>query len=81
MNLLKVSKHARERLIERLGSSEIAPQLMDRLKQANDCGASGLYANGWFYVIRNNILVTVRPKPRGNRTSAATDKRNFAAVG
>jgi hypothetical protein len=36
---LIISKHARERLTTRLGSPEIAPRLMDLLREAGDAGA------------------------------------------
>ncbi len=39
---LKVSKHARQRLTERLGSPEIEPRLMDKLREASDAGACGV---------------------------------------
>jgi hypothetical protein len=66
---LIISKHARERLTTRLGSPEIAPRLMDLLREAGDAGACGVIVGPWLYVIKSNVLVTVRPKPRNGRPS------------
>ncbi len=66
---LKVSKHARQRLTERLGDPAIEPRLMDKLREASAAGASGVISGRWLYVIKNEVLVTVRPKPQGRRPS------------
>ncbi len=66
---LKVSKHARQRLTERLGNPEIEPRLMDKLREASDAGASGVISGRWLYVI-------VRPKPQGGRPSMEPAIRN-----
>jgi hypothetical protein len=73
---LKVSKHARQRLTERLGNPEIEPRLMDKLREASDAGACGVIAGGYLYVIKNEVLVTVRPKPQGGRTAMEPATRN-----
>ena len=67
-NPLIVSKHARQRLLERLGSAEISEALMSRLREANDAGACGLSIGKWLYVIKSGVLVTVRPMPRAMST-------------
>jgi hypothetical protein len=73
---LKVSKHARQRLTERLGNPEIEPRLMDKLREASDAGACGVISGRWLYVIKNEVLVTVRPKPKGGRPSMEPATRN-----
>ena len=75
MNLM-ISKHARERLATRLGSPEIEPRLMDKLREASDAGACGVISGRWLYVIKNEVLVTVRPKPQGGRPSMDPAIRN-----
>jgi hypothetical protein len=40
---------------------------MDRLRAASDAGACGVISGRWLYVIKNEVLVTVRPKPKGGR--------------
>ena len=67
MSQLIISKHARERLATRLGSPEIEPRLMDKLREASDAGTCGVISGRWLYVIKNEVLVTVRPKPQGGR--------------
>ena len=64
---LKVSKHAQQRLTERLGNPEIEPRLMDKLREASDVGACGVIVGRWLYVIKSNVLVTVRPKTTGRK--------------
>ena len=76
MNQLIISKHARERLATRLGSPEIEPRLMDKLREASDAGACGVISGRWLYVIKNEVLVTVRPKPKGGRPSMDPAIRN-----
>ncbi len=76
MDRLIISKHARQRLTERLGSPEIEPRLMDKLREASDAGASGVISGRWLYVIKNEVLVTVRPKPQGGRPSMEPAIRN-----
>ena len=73
---LKVSKHARQRLTERLGNPEIEPRLMAKLREASDAGACGVISGRWLYVIKNEVLVTVRPKPQGGRPSMEPATRN-----
>ena len=76
MNQLIISKHARERLATRLGSPEIEPRLMAKLREASDAGACGVIVGGYLYVIKNEVLVTVRPKPQGGRPSMDPAIRN-----
>ena len=73
---LIISKHARQRLTERLGNPEIEPRLMDKLREASDAGACGVISGRWLYVIKSNVLVTVRPKPQGGRPSMDPAIRN-----
>ena len=76
MSQLIISKHARERLATRLGSPEIEPRLMAKLREASDAGACGVISGRWLYVIKNEVLVTVRPKPQGGRPSMEPATRN-----
>ena len=73
---LKVSRHARQRLTERLGNPAIEPRLMDKLREASDAGACGVISGRWLYVIKNEVLVTVRPKPKGGRPAMEPATRN-----
>jgi hypothetical protein len=73
---LKVSRHARQRLTERLGNPAIEPRLMDKLREASDAGACGVIVGGYLYVIKNEVLVTVRPKPKGGRPAMEPATRN-----
>jgi len=49
---------------------------MDKLREASDAGAYGVISGCWLYVIKNEVLVTVRPKPRGGRPSMEPAIRN-----
>ena len=73
---LIISKHARQRLTERLGNPEIGPALMAKLREASDAGACGVISGRWLYVIKNEVLVTVRPKPKGGRPAMEPATRN-----
>ena len=75
MNLI-ISRHARQCLTERLGNPEIAPALMGLLREASDAGSCGVISGRWLYVIKSNVLVTVRPKPKGGRPAMEPATRN-----
>ena len=49
---------------------------MDKLREASDAGDSGVISGRWLYVIKNDVLVTVRPKPQGRRPSMEPATRN-----
>ena len=76
MDRLIISKHARQRLTERLGSPEIEPRLMDKLREASDAGAYGVISGRWLYVIKNEVLVTVRAKRNSGRPAMEPAIRN-----
>ena len=49
---------------------------MDKLREASDAGACGVISGRWLYVIKNEVLVTVRPKSQGGRPSMDPAIRN-----
>jgi hypothetical protein len=49
---------------------------MDKLREASDAGACGVISGRWLYVIKSNVLVTVRPKPKGGRPAMEPATRN-----
>jgi len=61
MASVSISRHARQRIAERLNADALAPEIAAMLARAWLMGAIGVKYRGMRYVVKNGTLVTVCP--------------------